>query len=264
MIVKQPWTFSFVREWWPYLTARSILKLRDYEIRAMKGDQPKQRTLQLDLKLPESFSIVLRETGSDILTFQEVLRDEVYKDVIRQMHQCNTVIDLGANIGLTTLYFAHHFKSAQILAVEPNPDSYRMLQTNTGPLTARCRTLQAAVWNKRQALTGDFSSPDHYSAFKTKESARAIDEGSIIGLPIDQLIRISGFEMIDLLKVDIEGAEVQLFDGDLDWLNRIRAIAIEFHSDSRKVSKFDEIMRQYNFRVDDSNAHTVVAIKVGL
>jgi hypothetical protein len=69
----------------------------------------------------------------------------------------------------------------------------------------------------------------------------------------------SGFQEVDLLKVDIEGAEVQLLQGDLSWLDHVRVVAIEFHGDSRKESGFDEIMK--GRRIIDDSSHTTLAIK---
>jgi hypothetical protein len=102
----------------------------------------------------------------------------------------------------------------------------------------------------------------------------AIDLGANIGLaalyfsshyPECELLAVEPhrgtYEMLDILKVDIEGAEVELFKGDVGWLSRVRAIAIEFHDDSREVSGFDRLMRDHGFRVLDSNPHTVLALK---
>lgn len=69
----------------------------------------------------------------------------------------------------------------------------------------------------------------------------------------------SGFDRIDLLKVDIEGAEVQLLQGAGDWLTKVNAIAIEFHGNSRAESGFDQLTQ--GFRIADESPHTVLAIR---
>jgi methyltransferase FkbM-like protein len=74
------------------------------------------------------------------------------------------------------------------------------------------------------------------------------------------LVAVSGFTTVDILKVDIEGAEVQLFSGNLDWLERVRALLIEFHDESRQESDFDAIMRRYHFRIREETRHTVLAV----
>jgi len=216
------------------------------------------------MKSPVRGSVSLREVGSDILTFTEVIKEQVYESVRNRLKSCETVIDLGANIGLTTRYFASHYPGSRFLAVEPNSDTFQVLTANLKELIdgGRCQTLKAAVWGSAKDLVRDPSqAPEHYSAFATKEAAAHENSETIVGLPIQKIIEDSRFTQVDLLKVDIEGAEVELFKGDLDWLLRVRAIAIEFHNGSRERSHFDEIMRAYHFRIYDRDPHTVLALK---
>lgn len=217
------------------------------------------------MKSPVKGNVSLREIGSDILTFDEVIKQQVYGNVLSKLGQCKTVIDLGANIGLASLYFASRYPSCRLLAVEPNPPTYEILTANLGDLidAGRCRTLQAAVWGSERQLVADPShAHDHYSAFAARElTGNEKGEDTMRGFPITRIIHDSGFDNVDLLKVDIEGAEVELFKGDLDWLRRVGAIAIEFHHDSRQVSRFDEIMGMYQLRIYDQDPHTVLAVR---
>jgi FkbM family methyltransferase len=261
----QNWTVSFVREWLPYMSLRSVLRLRDYELRMARGELVEGRTLELQMKSPVRGMVSLREVGSDILTFHEVIKDQVYKDILVKLKRCETVIDLGANIGLASLYFASRYPSSRLLAVEPNPPTHKVLATNLRELieAGRCRTLQAAVWGSERQLVADPSKAhDHYSAFATREATgNENGDETMQGFPITRIIHDSGFDHVDLLKVDIEGAEVELFKGDLDWLRRIGVIAVEFHHDSRQVCRFDEIMGAYQFRIYDQDPHTVLAVR---
>ena len=72
---------------------------------------------------------------------------------------------------------------------------------------------------------------------------------------------MAGGRRISILKVDIEGAEVELFQGDLEWLTHVGAIAIEFHKNARAHCSFDEIMREYRFSIVADTSHTVIALK---
>jgi FkbM family methyltransferase len=262
---KLPWSIAFISEWYPHLTMRSILRLRDFELRKKRGDAMAGGLL-LTLRRTGKTTITLRETGSDMLTFIEVIKEQVYKDVLSLVPRCEAIVDLGANIGLASLYFASHYSGCRIFAVEPNPSTYALLTSNLAPLidAGRCRTLNAAVWSRATDLGAAGSvDPNHYSAFATKEVAGESNEGApkISGLPMSRLLLQSGFQHVDLLKVDIEGAEVELFQGDLSWLSTVRAIAIEFHGESRRLSNFDGIMATYGFKIVDGGSHTVVALK---
>lgn len=259
-----PWSLSFIGEWWPRMTLRSVMRLREYSIRSEKEECPEGKLLKLDMRSPFRGELLLRERGSDMNTFTEVIQQEVYKDVVDTVRNCETIIDLGANIGLASRYFADHFPNCKILAVEPNPSTFKVLVSNVRGLVtnARCRTLQAAVWGSEKPLAGGaVDDPDHFSAFAVHEATTQFDENSISGWPMSKIIAHAGFEKLDLLKVDIEGAEVELFNGNVDWLHKVRTIAIEFHQNSRKECRFDDLMKQYGFRVIDSGSHTILAIK---
>jgi len=243
----------------------SVLRLRDYELRSKRGDAGGDSVLSLKMRSPVRNEVFLREVGSDIHTFTEVFKEQVYRDLLSGGKECRTVIDLGANIGLAALYFAAHYPNCTLLAVEPHPGSYQILRLNLKDLIreARCKTLNVAVWGKEIMLVGESGDePEHYSMFAMQEAASAGSDGlRTIGLSMPGIIAESGFDTIDILKVDIEGAEVELFKGDVSWLSRVRSIAIEFHGQSREASEFDRLMQQHGFRIIDSGSHTVLALR---
>src|SRR5687767_4305241 len=100
LIPRQPWTLSFILENRRYMSLRSAWRLRDYGLRTARGKQVKGQILELSMKWPVLGKVSLREVGSDILTFDEVIKHEVYGNILSKLEQCETVIDLGANIGL--------------------------------------------------------------------------------------------------------------------------------------------------------------------
>ena len=78
---------------------------------------------------------------------------------------------------------------------------------------------------------------------------------------MDELLRRSGFREVDLLKMDIEGAEKDLFIGNPSWLDRVNNMVIEFHGDSRQQCCFDEMIAARGFKIVDDNAHTVTVAR---
>jgi FkbM family methyltransferase len=265
MSFKLPWTLSFVREWWPHMSLRSVLRLRDYELRSNNGGAIADRLITLEMRYPVHGEVSLREVGSDIHTFTEVFKEQVYQGLLSQVKECRTVIDLGANIGLAALYFTASYPKCRLLAIEPHPGTYQVLGLNLKPLIeeGRCKSIMGAVWGREAMLVGaSADSPEHYSVFAMQEATGTNGkESQTRGLSMQGLIAESGFETIDILKIDIEGAEVELFKGDAGWLAAVGSIAIEFHDDSREVSGFDSLMQQYGFRVIDGGLHTVLAIR---
>ena len=252
-------------KWIPLLSADSVMALRRYTIKNEAGLSREGDTLTLRLRPPLNCSITIREKGSDILTFLEVIGQQVYRPVVDLIKSCKFVIDLGGNIGLAALYFAGHYPNAKIFTVEPNESSHRLLSKNLNSLVAagRCEILKAGVWSHQTQLRGgDNSEPDHFSSFQIQEiSDSDSTDSSIMGLPLLTILEASGFPRVDLLKIDIEGAEVKVFEGNLEWLDSVGAIAIEFHDDSRAESDFDNIMKHHGFRLVDAGQHTVMALR---
>src|SRR5688572_17459971 len=94
------WTVSFFREWWPHMSFRSVARCREYCLRLGRGESSGERTLSLNVTSPIKGEVILREVPADWWTFQEVVREQVYKGVLSHLSHCDTVIDLGAHIGL--------------------------------------------------------------------------------------------------------------------------------------------------------------------
>lgn len=260
------WTLSFLKESAGRMSLASAVRLRNYLRRERSGRLRADAMLSLRLKRPFQANISLRERGSDLATFQEIVVEEVYDVVVGAVENIETVVDLGANIGLASLYFACNYPTCRLLCVEPNAGTYELLNRNLRPLnrSGRCRTLNAAVWGTHQRLAPIEEIPaDRYSAFAVR--AASANEPSVVeGYTMSEIMDYSGFERVDLLKVDIEGAERELFSmQDLSWLARVGAIAIEFHSDSRAASEFDEKVIRHGFEIVPSeHPHTVLARKV--
>jgi FkbM family methyltransferase len=148
-----------------------------------------------------------------------------------------------------------------VFAVEPKSGTYEIPLENLKGLSdaGRCSTIRAAVWSSTRALAPDSSvDATRYSAFAVREHGQ-LQDATIRGLSMEQVIAQSGFEFVDLLKVDIERAETELLKGDTAWLDQIGAIAIEFHGDSRASSSFDRIVGARGFRILDEGDHTVPA-----
>jgi FkbM family methyltransferase len=160
------------------------------------------------------------------------------------------IIDCGANCGYSTLYFLRAFPRATVIAVEPDPGNFRMLLENTAPFGARVTAVKKAVWSKTTPLkvcAGEAGDGREWATFV--RDCRPSETPDAEGITVSRLMSDFGFPRIDVLKVDVEGAEREILkDGPLNFLNLTRSIAIELHNDEVK-ELFLKVMGNTPFRI---------------
>ena len=257
------WSWKFARTWLPHMTASSFLRLRSNYLNDDIDADVRANGFRLRMKHPISGDLWIRPHGSDVRTFDEIIRYDVYGPIVKASRHAKYVMDLGANIGLATRYFADALPGSSIFAVEPDARNFAMLQRNTATLAlkGRCRTLRAAAWNCSGEV--NLREAEGVNAFDSMSVGEGPEGAPVQAYSVDELIARSGFPQVDLLKVDVEGAEVQLFESADRWIERVQMIAVEFHGNTRAESGFDDVVLRSGFEVDDSHRHTVMARRRG-
>lgn len=174
-------------------------------------------------KLKHPFSI--RDNPYDFATLEEVLLKEEYD--IDLPFEPLTIIDGGANIGLTSIFFANKYPNAQIVAVEPELANFEMLRKNTEHYST-ISLLNTGIWDHNSHLkivdTGKGN-----NSFTVEELAFPIKE-SIEAVSIADIMHKNKWKVIDILKLDIEGSERNVFDKNYEgWLPFVKVLIIELH-----------------------------------
>jgi FkbM family methyltransferase len=188
---------------------------------------------RITLSVPDSdYEVALRLNSSDIPTFYQVFGMYEY-DSPNLPQSARSIVDLGANVGLAAVYFGLKYPQAQILAVEPEGSNFSIMVANTAALGARIKREHAAVWIHDGHINLQTCAEDGSSlgAWGVRTSDR-IDNASAVTkcFRLDTLLDNAGFGTVDILKVDIEGAELQVFsEGAEKWLPRVGMIIIETH-----------------------------------
>ena len=237
-----PWSVTFAKQYRPHLTWRSVFNLRA----AVLSPPP---VLDLRLRVPPT-NLSLRPATTDLWTFDDVFCRHLYRAAVGQ--PIHTMLDVGAHIGLVSLYVRSRFPRVTIVAVEPDVGNLALLERNLA--SSRALIIRGALWSRDQRVT---------FASATPTSGRITDgEGiHVQGYTMASLIARSGFSTVDLLKIDVEGAERHLFVGDHAWLSRVRSVIIEFHDDAREASGFDRIMGEAGFAIQEIGPQVVYAHK---
>jgi FkbM family methyltransferase len=142
------------------------------------------------------------------------------------------IVDLGANIGLATAWFASRYPEARVIAVEPDAANFDILLSNTAAL-ANVTAVRAAVWTAsgRVGLLDPGIGPDGYRVDSISDAAVSAQSSvcAVEALDIPSLMAAHGIDRINLLKVDIEGSEREIFRDASRWIDRVDSIAIELH-----------------------------------
>jgi len=177
------------------------------------------------IKLPTyKHAFTLRKNTSDRSTFEQVfLNNEYHLDFIENP---KVIIDGGANIGLFTIKMKKDFADAKIICIEPDPDNFETLQHNLKNYDSVFFE-NAGLWNKDSQL----KVYDKYNCGKWGMVVEEdLENGTIKAMSIDTLIDKYKIDTIDILKIDIETSEKQLFSSNFEnWLPKTKVIIIELH-----------------------------------
>jgi FkbM family methyltransferase len=172
-------------------------------------------------------TLTLRPFAGDLFVLYEVLAFEAYHiaSSLLPTDTVRVIVDCGANIGVTSLFLAARYPRARILSVEPHPENFALLKTNVETIP-RIMPIHACVTGTSQNLV-------RFTADQAAWGNRiATDSHGMLvpAITIEELCEQNGIETIDLLKLDIEGAEAQVLENGT-FLARTEHIIVELHGD---------------------------------
>jgi FkbM family methyltransferase len=169
--------------------------------------------------------------------YKEIFLNECYAAWSRD--DVTVIVDLGANVGLAALYYMNRYPKARVISIEPNPDAVSCLRKNLGSYS-NSEVISVAV-AKNAGRTKLWV--DTESASKLNSSITGRDRFGRHGKFNSVFITTKRLEEIipshvDLLKVDIEGAEYEVLASLCVNPSRIRTIVSEFHDLPSRRSEF--------------------------
>lgn len=239
-------------------------KIRNFIIHSLKYILSKEyRELSRIRQLPRYSSFKTKILGNELIgvdgasfvaTYNELFKKEIY-----DFHTANNspfIIDCGANIGLSIIFFKQKFPSSRIIAFEPDPVIFATLKNN---LEANklydVDIINKAVWIKDTNI-------------------KFISEGGESGRIINQCdnshtnvieVKTQSFKnllrrKIDFLKIDIEGAEYDVINDCRDKLSLVECLFVEYHShqdEKQKLGELLSILSNAGFRYHIKESYTV-------
>ncbi len=137
-------------------------------------------------------------------------------------------MDLGGNIGSADIVFHCAYPDAEFIVVEPVPANVAMLRKNWADNGIKGRIVEAAATGKPGARTFFLGNPDCSSLLNRDD----LTDGSITVkcVTVPQLLDEAGWDTVDLMKIDIEGGEIEVFQSSGSWAHRVDMMIGELHN----------------------------------
>ena len=172
-----------------------------------------------EVKHPVSF----RLRTSDAEVYCEVILRKEYD--YPTLSSARTIIDIGANCGMASIFYANRYPAARIVAVEAEASNYAALVTNTRAYP-NILPIHAALWH----TDGQVEVFPPWPRWKGwgKWGFRVREGKGCRALSLPTLMRETGVETVDILKIDVEGAEREIFS-TCNWMDKVKLLAIELH-----------------------------------
>jgi len=174
--------------------------------------------------VPElSYPLYFRGGSSDLANFDQIFGlKELSVPLARAPAR---VLDLGAYVGYAAVYLAHLYPDAEIVCVEPSPSNFKLLTLNTASYP-RIRRLNGAVWSKSARLSVNGHELGDWGAHFTAGNEDAVTQA----WPVDEILRLNGWDRADLIKCDVEGTEREIFaDRGARWHQEAQCVTVETH-----------------------------------
>lgn len=243
---------SFWIELFSDLGLKNGLKLLYCTIERRLGFSKSKDTVQLNiLKLDGAFSI--RRNTTDVILAKTIgcrngEYDFLYEDKYKKMIEtANVVVDAGANIGIFSSLIRGINRQTEIFAIEAETDNFNLLKRNIESEKTHC--INSGLWNRNTGLNvlergGEWG-------FCVEETTS--DDYDISAISMEEIIKRFEIERINVLKIDIEGAEFEVFDESAnEWIDKVDMLLIEIHDRVRRWSalRVFHIMYDHNFEYD--------------
>jgi FkbM family methyltransferase len=225
------------------------------------------------IRLSESgteLNFQIRRRTTDANVFSQVFRYMEYGPVVTLYRkkfgqQAAHIIDAGGNAGFASLYFGAHFPKAKIVTLEIEAGNYMAMTANfkSNPALNIVPQLRG-LWYNNDVLSVNtsFRAGGEYafSVLPNDDVAKDLDQ-HITGMTVQDIVAEHfGGQMIDILKIDIEGAEKYLFQDEalaLEFLAMTKFLALEIHDDVADRQHIRQILAKANMDWIDEQETTV-------
>jgi FkbM family methyltransferase len=206
--------------------------LAEYHVRAIRSDRTRRIRVGRGSK---ARNLYLRANGVDVYTFYATFIKGLY-DAALPLPRGAVIVDLGANIGMTAAYWLEMCDDARVVGVEPEPSNAALIRMNLGASEASIH--QAAISERSGTKLLEIRGPTGH-LLVTDESEHGVEVQAVQTMTPDELAAVEHLDHVDLIKADIEGAELGVFTRPWHLLRKCERIIMEVHDSERRTDIVD-------------------------
>lgn len=257
---------EFIRHMAPCIGVGAALKLQIAGVwnKWIGGSFPSLRVCELHVHPRGYRPVAMRLAASDLRVFEQIFVWQHYLPVVSRIHEPRVIVDCGANVGYSTLFFLSHFPRARVIAVEPDPENAELCRRNLSAYGDRVVVLQKALWGSvaKLSFAEETRKVGEEWGIQVRPGELKSSGGIVDAIDVVTLMKEANVAYIDLLKIDIEKSETDVFQrSSSQWLSKIGNIAIELHGEDCATA-FRTAMSQYSF-TEQEQGEVVFCLGIG-
>ena len=197
----------------------------------LKAPTGSKTAILRDLILPNGSRMGFQVTHFDRQTLNHLYREIFVRQpyYFRAESDAPMILDCGANVGMASLYFKWLYPKSRVLAFEPDPATFKLLQQNIARNSLDIETYNCALWD-RDAEVDLFVDPSNPGSGWMSTDVHRLKGGEPIKVPAH---RLSDFIQgtVDFVKLDVEGAEHRVLSDLMQAgkMRTIRQMVVEYH-----------------------------------
>lgn len=181
--------------------------------------------------------------------FQEIWRYHEYTPPETRQMQPQTIVDIGANIGFFSVYAVERWKSARVVAVEPEPGNFKQLEQNLCSTQAQnVQCLQCAVAGQSGTEKLFLKQESGWHSLYGEDTSKAL---TVNAISLDDIFQQYALTRIDFLKIDCEGAEYAILGAEEPMLReKVGYVAMVYHEiEGHRVTELERIFERAGMQV---------------
>lgn len=173
-------------------------------------------------------ALSVRTLSPDLKVVRACLLGEFDKALEQTSSDARFIVDGGGYIGLASILFAQKFPQAKVLCLEPSSENFRLAERNCRPYS-NITVINAALGKTNGSSVLRDRGTGQWGFTLTDTDSKQIGIETVTVVSLDDLMLQHRVECIDLLKLDIEGSEYDLFEVADTWLERCSVLVVELH-----------------------------------